>query len=297
MIIVEIRVLQYFLMVAREENITRAANQLHMTQPTLSRQLMQLEEELQTPLFIRGKRKIELTEAGRLLRRRAEEIVSLVDKTEIEVMQNEEMSGEIMIGTGVFDASQIFLPQVIESFHEDYPQVRFDIYTGNADLIKDRLDNGLVDIGILLEPVDIEKYNFIRLPKKERWGIIISKNHELANNDTVSADDLKKINLLSTNRTIVQSEIFNSLNIDTDDIDFPVTYNFISTILPLIKKNIGAAVSVEGAYKAYNQEDVVFLPFSPQLSTGVVIVWKKHYTLSRILKKFITLIEKNSKKY
>ena len=293
----EIRVLQYFLMVAREENITRAANQLHMTQPTLSRQLMQLEEELQTPLFIRGKRKIELTEAGRLLRRRAEEIVSLVDKTELEVMQNEEMMGEIMIGTGVFDASQNFLPQVIERFLHEYPQVKFDIYTGNADLIKERLDNGLVDIGILLEPVDIEKYNFIRLPKKEKWGVIISKNHELANHTTVSTKDLKKTNLLSTNRTIIQSEIMNWFNGEIDNIDFPVTYNFISTIIPLIKNNIGAAITVEGAFQAYNQDDLVFLPFSPQLSTGVVVVWKKHHTLSRVLKKFITIIEEISKEY
>lgn len=293
----EIRVLQYFLMVAREENITRAANQLHMTQPTLSRQLMQLEEELQTPLFIRGKRKIELTEAGRLLRRRAEEIVSLVDKTELEVMQNEEMMGEIMIGTGVFDASQNFLPKVIERFLHEYSQVKFDIYTGNADLIKERLDNGLVDIGILLEPVDIEKYNFIRLPKKEKWGVIISKNHELANHTTVSAKDLKKTNLLSTNRTIIQSEIMNWFNGEIDNIDFPVTYNFISTIIPLIKNNIGAAITVEGAFQAYNQDDLVFLPFSPQLSTGVVIVWKKHHTLSRVLKKFITIIEEISKEY
>lgn len=293
----EIRVLQYFLMVAREENITRAANQLHMTQPTLSRQLMQLEEELQTPLFIRGKRKIELTEAGRLLRRRAEEIVSLVDKTELEVMQNEEMMGEIMIGTGVFDASQNFLPQVIEIFHKEYPQVKFDIYTGNADLIKDRLDNGLVDIGILLEPVDIEKYNFIRLPKKENWGVIISKKHKLAKNTAVTAEDLKKINLLSTNRTIVQNEIANWLNSDINNVDFPVTYNSISTIIPFIKHNLGVAITVEGAFKAYNQDDLVFLPFSPQLSTGVVIVWKKHHTLSRILKKFITIIEEISKEY
>ena len=189
----EIRVLEYFLMVAREENITKAAQQLHLTQPTLSRQLMQLEDELQTTLFIRGKRKIELTEAGRLLRRRAEEIVSMVNKTQQEVMANEEISGQIMIGTGIFDASQHLLPKIIEEFHHSYPEVQFDIYTGNADLIKERLDNGLVDIGILLEPVNIEKYNFIRLTKQERWGIIISKEHPLALQSSVRADDLKQL--------------------------------------------------------------------------------------------------------
>ena len=127
--------------------------------------LMQLEEELNTPLFIRGKRKIELTEAGMILRRRAEEIVTLIDKTQQEVMQNEDMVGQVVIGTGVFDASQNFLSDVIMQFQNLYPEVHFDIYTGNADLIKERLDQGLVDIGILLEPVDVEKYNYIRLSK------------------------------------------------------------------------------------------------------------------------------------
>lgn len=139
----ELRILQYFLMVAREKNITRAAKQLHMTQPTLSRQLMQLEDELGKPLFIRGKRKIELTDEGVLLRRRAEEILSLVNKTEQEITQSEEeMVGQIMIGTGIFSSSQTVLSQVIEEFHDEYPLVKFDIYVGNADLIKERDDQG-----------------------------------------------------------------------------------------------------------------------------------------------------------
>ena len=177
----ELRILQYFLMVAREKNITRAAKQLHMTQPTLSRQLMQLEDELGKPLFIRGKRKIELTDEGVLLRRRAEEILSLINKTEQEITQSEEeMVGQIMIGTGIFSSSQTVLSQVIEEFHDEYPLVKFDIYVGNADLIKERVDQGLVDIGILLEPVDISKYNHLRIPLQEKWGIIVSKTNSLA---------------------------------------------------------------------------------------------------------------------
>lgn len=293
----EIRVLEYFLMVAREENITKAAQQLHLTQPTLSRQLMQLEDELQTTLFIRGKRKIELTEAGRLLRRRAEEIVSMVNKTQQEVSANEEISGQIMIGTGIFDASQHFMPQVIEEFHHSYPEVEFDIYTGNADLIKERLDNGLVDIGILLEPVNIEKYNFIRLAKQERWGIIISKQHPLATKKTVKADDLKQVSLFSTNRMTVQNEVRHWLGRNKKHIHFPVTYNFITTVLPLIENNMGAAITIEGAFAAGNYEQLVFVPFAPELSTGVVIVWKKHNALSSTLRKFIQVIEKFSQEY
>lgn len=293
----EIRVLEYFLMVAREENITKAAQRLHLTQPTLSRQLMQLEEELQTTLFIRGKRKIELTEAGRILRRRAEEIVSLIGKTEQEVKANEEISGQIMIGTGIFDASQRFLPHVIEYFHQHYPEVQFDIYTGNADLIKDRLDNGLVDIGILLEPVNIEKYNFIRLTKQERWGIILSAKHELASHKEVRADELSQIPLFATNRLTVQNEVTNWFGRYKNHIEFPITYNFITTVLPLIQKNLGAAITIEGAYEASDHQQLRFVPFSPKLVTGVVVVWKKNNALSPALKKIIQVIEKFSQEY
>lgn len=286
----ELRVLHYFLMVAREGNITKAAAQLHLTQPTLSRQLMQLEEELETPLFVRGKRKIELTEAGMMLRRRAEEIVTLVEKTESEV-KNEEMIGQIMIGTGIFEASQNFLPDVIEQFHDMYPNVKFDIYTGNADLIKERLDCGLVDVGILLEPVDVEKYNFIRLSQKETWGILISKAHPLAFQNQVIADDLKKVNLLSTNRSLVQGEISNWFKDDLEHIDFPITYNFISNVIPLIQKNMGAAITVQGACSIYHQDDLTFIPFYPKLETGCVIAWKRNQTLSRFVKKFIDLLD------
>lgn len=293
----EIRVLEYFLMVAREENITRAAQQLHMTQPSLSRQLMKLEEELQTPLLIRGKRKIELTEAGRILRRRAQEIVDMIAKTEQEVRQNEQMIGQITIGTGIFEASQSFLPHVMEQFMKDHPQVKFDIYTGNADLIKEKLDEGTVDIGILMEPVNIEKYHFIRLLRKEKWGIIISEDHQLAKYEKVKAAMLGNVHLFNTNRMTVQNEVSNWLSDGLKHIDFPVTYNFNTTVLPLIQKNLGAVITIEGAYRAENHEHLVFLPFDPVLETGVVIVWKKDTVLSNILKKFITLMESISKEY
>ena len=287
----EIRVLQYFLMVAREQNITKAAKQLHLTQPTLSRQLMQLEEELNTPLFIRGKRKIELTEAGMILRIRAEEIVTLIDKTQQEVMQNEDMVGQVVIGTGVFDASQNFLSDVIMQFQNLYPEVHFDIYTGNADLIKERLDHGLVDIGILLEPVDVEKYNYIRLPKKEQWGIIVSQDHPLARKTQIEAADLKDAKLLSTNRSLVKNELMNWLGNSIDDSNFPISYNFISNIIPLILKNKGVAITVEGAFHAYNTQNLVFIPLYPAIKTGCVIAWKKHQTLTKVVKELIHFMD------
>ncbi|HIR27298.1 MAG TPA: LysR family transcriptional regulator, partial [Candidatus Choladousia intestinigallinarum] len=158
----ELRVLQYFLTVAQEEGINRAADVLHITQPTLSRQLSQLEEEVGVKLFHRGARKITLTNEGILLKRRAEEILALVDKTEKELVEQEQLvDGKIVIGSGEVAAVQA-LPPIIRSFREKYPLVTYDIFTANADVVKEQMEKGLIDIGILLEPVDMEKFDFIR---------------------------------------------------------------------------------------------------------------------------------------
>lgn len=169
----EIRVLRYFLAVVREESITKAADLLHITQPTLSRQIAQLEEEMGIKLFDRGTRKIVLTEEGLLLRRRAEEILELVDKTERELAkQDEKVAGTVSVGCGDLAAVQM-LPELFEAFHRRYPAVTFDLYTATADHIKDRMDRGLTDVGLLLEPVHMEKYDYIRLYQQEQWVVIM----------------------------------------------------------------------------------------------------------------------------
>ena len=163
----EIRVLRYFLTVVREESITKASEVLHITQPTLSRQLSQMEEEIGVKLFERGSCKINLTNEGILLRRRAEEILQLVNKTEKELAeQDEQMEGKISIGCGEIASVQL-LPELFRTFWEKYPRVSFDIFTATADLVKEQMDKGLLDIGLLLEPIDMEKYDFIRLDMKE----------------------------------------------------------------------------------------------------------------------------------
>lgn len=278
-------------MVASEKNITKAANALNITQPTLSRQLSQLEDELGKQLFIRGKRQIQLTEEGILLKRRAEEIVSLVNKTHQEITQSEEeMVGQITIGTGIFKSSQTFLIDTIEQFNQKYPLVTFDIYTGNADLIKERVNQGLVDIGIVLEPVDVSSYNYLRLPIFEQWGIIASINNKLVNNKHILKADLNDSNIFIGSRDMVKSEIFNWLRKDTYNISY--TYNFVSGILPLIKDNKGVAVAIKGAYDVLNNDGISFIPFYPEIKTTTSIIWKKHTPLSPILNQFIKLLQK-----
>lgn len=172
----ELRVLKYFLMVAREENITKAAIRLHMTQPTLSRQLIQLEGELGVKLFHRSKHSIILTEEGLLLKRRAQEILSLVEKTKEEFIQNEEeLAGEIAIGCGETQ-NMSYLSEKMYQFRKQYPLVSFQIYSADADDIKERIEQGILDIGLLMEPVDISKYDFVRMPEKEQWGILTTKD-------------------------------------------------------------------------------------------------------------------------
>ena len=200
----ELRVLKYFLVVAREENITRSAQLLHITQPTLSRQLMQLEDELGVQLFKRSKYRIILTDDGMLLRRRAQEIVDLAEKTEREFQnRDEELSGEIAIGCGETN-SMSFLSERIAAFRREHPLVSFSIYSATADDIKDRLEKGLLDLGLLAEPVEIGRYDFIRMPKRDIWGALVRSDSPLAQKQVVTPADLMGTPLLMSRRQQVK---------------------------------------------------------------------------------------------
>lgn len=259
----ELRVLKYFLAVAREENITKAAEFLHITQPTLSRQLMQLEEELNAQLFIRGKNRIVLTDEGMLLRRRAEEIVDLANKTEKEFLEQDNLvTGEIFIGGGETNAMHI-LARIIKEFKEEYPQIKYQFYSGNADDIKERLDKGLIDIGLLTEPVDIEKYEFVRLEQKEVWGILAPKDSKLAAKEYATPQDLLKLPLLSTRRTIVQNEIANWFGQDYEQLDIIATYNLIYNAAIMVEEGIGYAICLEKLVNINDETKIRFIPFYP----------------------------------
>ena len=226
----ELRVLKYFLMVAREENITKAAQLLHVTQPTLSRQLMQLEEELGVQLFHRGKHNVTLTEDGMLLRRRAQELVSLSEKTKMELQHKEEMpTGEIAIGCGE-TKSMAALSEKMVSFRQKYPLVQFSIYSAIADDIKERLEKGLLDMGLLVEPVDISKYEFIRLPLKEQWGVLVRADSQLAEKEFVTPEDLRGVPLLMVRRELVKNELANWFGDSFDQLEIAATYNLIVNV-------------------------------------------------------------------
>lgn len=284
----ELRILKYFLMVAREENITKAAQLLHITQPTLSRQLMQLEEELGVKLFHRSKHSIILTEEGMLLKRRAHELVSLSDKTVQELSHKDEVvSGEIAIGCGETKSMSSLSEQIV-SFRTQYPLVQFNIYSANADDIKERIEKGILDMGLLCEPVDIGKYEFIRMPLKEKWGIIVPKDSPLAEKEYVTPEDLAGVPLMLSGRETVKNELANWFGEYYDQLHIAATYNLIVNAATMVKCNAGVALCFD---LGIVYEDLCFVPLSPTLETGSVLVWKKNQSFSSTTTRFIKYIK------
>lgn len=286
----EFRLLKYFLMVAREENITKAANLLHITQSTLSRQLIQLEEELGVTLFQRSKHRIILTEDGMLLRRRANEIISLMEKTQQELTKEcDDLVGEISIGCGETQ-NMSYLSQKIKEFHKVHPLVKFHIHSTTADEIKERIENGLLDMGLVTEPVDISKYNFFRLPQKEQWGILVHEKHRLAQKTFITPDDLINEPLIIAKRTAVQNELINWFNNSSEKLNIVATYNLILNAANMVKHQIGVALCFNLNFDNLYQ-DLRFIPLFPEIKTGAVLIWKKNHIYSQTMSHFIKSIK------
>lgn len=283
----EIRVLRYFLTVAREESITKAAEVLHITQPTLSRQLAQLEETMGVKLFNRGTRRITLTSEGMLLRRRAEEIIELVDKTEKEILEQEEqVEGVVSIGCGDLRAVQI-LPELIRTFHEKYPRVTFDLYTATADHVQDRMDRGLTDIGLLLEPVDMVKYDFIRLEDEERWVVAMHPDAPLAKKESVTVEDLLDVPLILPHRLNVQSELASWFGDAYDKLNVLFTSNLPSNSSVMVHNRLACSLVICGSVSFWDKEKLIYRPLSPELKAHCAIAWKRQQPFGAAAEKFI----------
>ncbi len=283
----DIRVLHYFLEVAKEGNFTRAAEKLHITQPTLSRQIMDLEEEVGAKLLNRGKRKVSLTEAGMVYHKRVVEIVGLYKKAALEVAGvSEELGGHLSIGCVETNAAS-YLMDKVTAFAKDHPKVQYEFYNGFSDDIKDRLDRGLLDFGILIEPVEAAKYDFFHLNVKEAWGVVVPKNHPLAEKGSVTVDDIKIYPLMLTSRSLVVDQFESWLGDDWATIKVFCTLNLMTNILPLIEKNQGILLTVDGAYTMREKESLVFIPLNPLRYAGHVVAWKKNAKHSQLMSKFL----------
>ncbi len=283
----DIRVLQYFLAVAREESITRAAETLRMTQPPLSRQLKDLEDELGKKLLIRGSKKVTLTEDGMLLRKRAEEMIDLMEKTKAELTSSDEnISGEIYIGGGETDAVSLFA-QTAGKLQKKYPQIHYHIYSGDAEIVMEKLDKGLIDFGLLVGPVDVSRYDYMRLPVNDIWGVLMRKDAPLAEKDVIRAEDLWDKPLILSHQAYSGSDISVWLGRDAHRLNVVMTYNLIYNAAHFVKTGFGYAITLDKLINTTGNSELRFRPLYPTLEAGLCIVWKKYQVFSRASKQFL----------
>ena len=286
----EIRVLKYFLAVAREQNISNAATSFHLTQPTLSRQLKDLENEIGTTLFIRGKRKIILTDDGLLFRKRAEEIIDLVDKTQSEFLNlSNTVSGEIFIGSGE-TLGMNFITNTLNKLHIDYPNIRYNIFSGNGDDVCEKLDNGLLDFGLLLEPVDISKYSYLKLPYYDTWGVLMRKNCELAKKDIISPKDLIDKPLICSRQSLFKNGLSNWIGTDYENLNIIGTYNLIFNAALMVKSGLGYALCLDNLIDTTANKDLCFRPIVNSEHANLILVWKKNQIFSKPAEKFLEYV-------
>lgn len=272
----EIRLLRYFWAVAQEGNISRASRILNITQPTLSRQIKELEERIGAPLFHREKNRLSLTKDGYFLKERAEEILALDEKLEqaFSAQRNEQLRGTISIGCVEADNSDT-VAMLLEELISDYPQIQFNLVTGTSDDISDRLEKGILDLAILLEPVILNEVETLILPREERWGFLVSKEMFIAEKEFLKPEDIKGLPILCSNRSEVQNLLSDWSGEPLDQLNIVGNFNLIFNVLPLVNHKVGAALSVEGAILDRRLEEAVFIPLQPSVKTHCVLVWKK----------------------
>ena len=284
----DFRVLEYFLMVAREENITKAAQILHVSQPTISRQLMQMEEELGIKLFQRGNHNIHLTNEGILFRRRAQELLDLYQKTKNEMNETtEELNGEINIGSGELKSFQE-LSQIMAGFHKLHPNVHFTIHSGNNEDNLELLKQGNLDIGLFLEPMDLIQYDTIRMKTKEEWGILVNKNSPFAEKRSIVPGELVGTKVITIRDRLVQLELAKWSDKYAKGMANLATYNLIHNAALMAKEGLGPAICLhlESEYK-----ELKFIPFEPKIEMTSVLAWKGMSVMSDTVKAFIDYCE------
>lgn len=278
------RILNYFLTVAKEQNITKAAELLHITQPTLSRQLAQLEDELGVQLFQRSSHKLILTEAGNMLLHRGKDILELVEKTELELKDtNQQLNGNICIGAGELHSVKL-LSYIISAFRQQHPQVAFDLITNTADVVKEKMEKGLIDIALLVEPIDMVNYNFLIFPEKETLGVYMRKDMELADKENIAAEDLQGKEILLPSRLQVRSQILNWLSGSLSKINIVGTSNLLCNTKILVEHNGLYAIAV---YAPLDNDNICFKPLTPSLDSSVFLAWRRNVQISPTVQSFL----------
>lgn len=290
----ELRTLRYFLAVAREENMTEAANVLHVTQPTLSRQIADLERELGVELFERTNRSCVLTSDGMRLRQRAEEIISLVEQTEGELADRElGITGNIRIGAGETHAMQAVLGAFAD-VRRDYPGVTCELYTGNADAVEERLERGLLDFALVIEPVNLEKYEWIRMPNANRVGLAVSADGPWGALEVATPVDVAKMPLLISSRTsnkAVDLVSWSGGAFSFDELDVVGSFDLIGNASHLVRSGVACAMGIDHLLQVDDASDLRFIPLEPSLEIASFVIWKKYRLRSRACEEFLQRLE------
>ena len=283
----ELRVLRYFLAVAREESISGAAEHLHLSQPTLSRQLMDLEEELGKKLFVRGNRRITLTEDGVLLRKRAGEILELVEKTTGELTAGQEaLSGDVYIGAGETRGVH-FLTRAARRLQERHPQLRFRISSGDGVGVTEELDKGLIDFGLLFGPVNQAKYNCCQLPVHDIWGILMRRDSPLAQRQFVQPGDLADRPLIVSRNLREGGPLDAWLGRGLWELNIAATYSLAYNASLMVEDGMGYALMLDGIINTSGDSPLCFRPLSPTVRAHMSVVWKKYQVFSKPAEAFL----------
>ncbi|MDR1643930.1 MAG: LysR family transcriptional regulator [Clostridiales bacterium] len=287
----ELRIIRYFLAVAEEESISRAADILHLTQPTLSKQLKELEDELGAKLLFRGNRGVTLTDKGHLFRKRAQELVDLADKTALEFASSDnEVSGEIYFGCGETDAFRLIAKTAID-FSKRYPAVKYNLFSGNADDVTEKLDKGLLDFGVLIGFVNPSKYDYIKFPITDAWGLLSSTSSPLAALDCIRPSDLRGVPLIVSKQAHRRNELRDWLCEETNSLNIIAFYNLIFNAAMMVKEGLGNALCLERLVDTSVGSELCFIPFSPKLESEIYLVWRRYQALSEAAKRFLDCLQ------
>ena len=283
----DLKSLRYFLAIAEEGSISAAAESLNLSQPNISRQMTLLEKELGAKLFERGSRRIALTEEGTLLRRRAVEILQLADTAVTEIgSAGKDVIGTVRIGCGETDAMRV-VARAIRRFSETHPMVRFELHSGNAEDVSDLLERGLVDFGVLIEPTDKTRYDYLSFPTDIRWGALVRRDDPLARMYGVSPSDISGRRVIVSRQNMAANGISGWMGPDFPEPDVVATYNLLFNASLLVSEGVGIALCLEGIVNTSGDSDLVFVPFEPELRVGMSLVWKKNSVQGRAQRLFL----------
>lgn len=284
----ELKTLRYFLEVARLGNFTAAASALNLTQPTLSKQIQELEAELGETLLIRGKRKTVLTEAGKYFFKNAEDIIALADKAKRNITNcSAAITGDVYIAGGE-TKSMSFVAKAIKNARIAHPGIIFHLFSGNAEAVSDRLKKGLADFGAFVLPVKLDNFDYIKLPGKERWGLLMRRDHPLAGKKHIQFEDLPGYPLISSAQHNVMDLIEDWMQYKA--LDIVATYTLLYNAALLVQKGVGAAVCLDGIADVSESSNLVFREFFPVLEVQMVIAWRKNNLFSRAAAVFQELL-------